>query len=154
MATLFPDATIYLNDQASEAHFRKIASQAGMLHVAAHAQADRVDPLYSRILLANEDGKQNFLEAREVLDLDLDGVALVTLSACESGLGRVTDGDEVLGFTSAFLSAGSSGLVVSLWPVADDATPLPMPTLYGEPAKGTDLMRAQIGVASGRERGG
>src|SRR3546814_8381362 len=84
MATLFPDATIYLNDQASEAHFRKIASQAGMLHVAAHAQADRVDPLYSRILLANEDGKQNFLEAREVLDLDLDGVALVTLSACRS----------------------------------------------------------------------
>src|SRR3546814_13542635 len=46
-------------------------------------------------------GKQNFLEAREVLDLDLDGVALVTLSACESGLGRVTDGDEVLGFTRA-----------------------------------------------------
>src|SRR3546814_17266971 len=89
-----------------------------MLHVAAHAQADRVDPLYSRILLANEDGKQNFLEAREVLDLDLDGVALVTLSACESGLGRVTDGDEVLGFTRAFLSAGSAGLVVWLWPVA------------------------------------
>src|SRR3546814_2152057 len=91
-----------------------------MLHVAAHAQADRVDPLYTRILLANEDGKQNFLEAREVLDLDLDGVALVTLSACESGLGRVTDGDEVLGFTRAFLSAGSSGLVVSLWPVRSE----------------------------------
>src|SRR3546814_8121053 len=142
LATLFPDATVYLNDQASEARFRKVAAQAGLLHVAAHAQADRVDPLYSRILLASEDGKQNFLEAREVLDLDLDGVALVTLSACESGLGRVTDGDEVLGFTRAFLSAGSSGLVVSLWPVADDAPALLMTTLYGELAKGTDLMRA------------
>src|SRR3546814_3111102 len=94
LATLFPDATVYLNDQASEARFRKVAAQAGLLHVAAHAQADRVDPLYSRILLASEDGKQNFLEAREVLDLDLDGVALVTPSACESGLGRVTDGEE------------------------------------------------------------
>src|SRR3546814_13747000 len=65
-----------------------------------------------------------------------------TLFRSESGLGRVTDGDEVLGFTRAFLSAGSSGLVVSLWPVADDATALLMTTLYGELAKGTDLMRA------------
>src|SRR3546814_20085406 len=64
LATLFSDATIYLNDQASEAHFRKIASQAGMLHVAAHAQADSADPLYSRILLAHAGGKPNFLEAQ------------------------------------------------------------------------------------------
>lgn len=155
LAALFPEATVYLNAQASESRFRAAAAKAGLLHVAAHAQADRVDPLYSRILLANEDGKQNFLEAREVLDLDLDGVALVTLSACESGLGRVADGDEVLGFPRAFLSAGSSSLVVSLWPVADDATALLMTTLYGELAKGTDLMRAmQIAQLAVLERQG
>lgn len=142
LAELFPGAAVYLDAEASKTRFRKAATQARLLHVAAHAQADRVDPLYSRILLANEDGKQNFLEAHEVLALDLDKVALVTLSACESGLGRVADGDEVLGFPRAFLSAGTSGLVVSLWPVADDATALLMTTLYAELAKGTDLMRA------------
>lgn len=142
LATLFPQAKLYLNAEASKSRFRSVAGDARLLHVAAHAQADTVDPLYSRILLANENGKQNFLEAHEVLGLTLDDVALVTLSACESGLGRVADGDEVLGFPRAFLSAGSSSLIVSLWPVADDAAELLMTTLYGELAKGRDLQSA------------
>src|SRR3546814_6682966 len=58
LATLFPDATVYLNEQAREARFRKVAAQDGLLYVAAHAQAARVEPLYSRIILANEDRKQ------------------------------------------------------------------------------------------------
>lgn len=110
--------------------------------MAAHAQADTVDPLYSRILLANEDGRQSFLEAREILGLDMNHTALVTLSACESGLGRIDQGDEVLGFTRSFLSAGSSSLIASLWPVSDDAAELLMSTLYAELAKGTDIQRA------------
>lgn len=139
---LFPGAKAYLNADASKSRFTLSAADARLLHVAAHAEADRVDPLYSRILLANEGGRQNFLEAHEVLALNLDGVALVTLSACESGLGRVADGDEVLGFSRVFLAAGSSALIASLWPVADDATELLMSTLYGELAKGVDLQRA------------
>ena len=112
------------------------------MHVAAHAEADEVDPLYSRILLANEGGQRSFLEAREVLDMKLPDTALVTLSACESGLGRVASGDEVLGFPRAFLSAGSGSLIASLWPVSDDATELLMSTLYGALAKGQDVQRA------------
>ncbi|MCD9027919.1 CHAT domain-containing protein [Luteimonas sp. BDR2-5] len=142
LAALFPQSTTYLNAAATKSRFRASAGSARLLHVAAHAEADRVDPLYSRILLANENGRQNFLEAHEVLALDLDDVALVTLSACESGLGRVASGDEVLGFSRAFLSAGSSSLILSLWPVADDATEILMTTLYGELARGTDLQTA------------
>ena len=48
----------------------------------------------------------------------------------------------MLGFTRSFLSAGSSALIVSLWPVADDTTEVLMDTLYSELAKGTDLMDA------------
>ena len=72
----------------------------------------------------------------------MQGTALVTLSACESGLGRIAQGDEVLGFTRSFLSAGSSSLIASLWPVSDDATAVLMSTLYGELAKGRDLQKA------------
>ncbi|OOG55684.1 hypothetical protein B0E48_13400 [Rhodanobacter sp. C03] len=150
LAAAFPGTQLFLHDQATKSRFEASAGKTSLIHVAAHAQADTIDPLYSRILLANENGKVDFLEAHEVLGLNLDKVSLVTLSACESGLGRVADGDEVLGFTRSFLSAGSSGLIVSLWPVSDDATKLLMSTLYGELAKGSDvqvaMQRAQLAV--------
>jgi CHAT domain-containing protein len=74
----------------------------------------------------------------------------VTLSACESGLGRIARGDEIQGFTRSFLTAGASGLVASLWPVADDSTELLMTTLYTELAGGAEaidaMRKAQIAV--------
>ncbi len=155
LAALFPNTQLFLNDAATKTRFREAAGNARLLHVAAHAEADRVDPLYSRVLLANENGQRNFLEAHEILGMDLSNVALVTLSACESGLGRVAAGDEVLGFSRAFLSAGSSASILSLWPVADDATEILMTTLYGELAKGTDvqvsMQRAQLALLDREE---
>jgi CHAT domain-containing protein len=142
LAQLFPRNTVYMGPAATKTQFRDVAARSPLMHVAAHAEADAVDPLYSRILLANEGGKQNFLEAHEILGLPMEGTALVTLSACESGLGRIAQGDEVLGFTRSFLSAGSSSLIASLWPVSDDATAVLMGTLYGELAKGRDLQKA------------
>jgi CHAT domain-containing protein len=142
LAQLFPRNTVYMGAAATKTQFRDVAARSPLMHVAAHAEADAVDPLYSRILLANEGGKQNFLEAHEILGLPMDGTALVTLSACESGLGRIAQGDEVLGFTRSFLSAGSSSLIASLWPVSDDATAVLMSTLYGELSKGRDLQKA------------
>lgn len=55
----------------------------------------------------------------------------MTLSACDTGIGRVSRGDEIWGFTRAFLSAGSPALVVSLWPVEDEATARTMEQFYG-----------------------
>jgi CHAT domain-containing protein len=150
LAAAFPGSQLFLHGDATKTRFMASADKTSLIHVAAHAQADTIDPLYSRILLASENGKVNFLEAHEVLGLNLDKVSLVTLSACESGLGRVANGDEVLGFTRSFLAAGASTLIVSLWPVSDDATKLLMSTLYGELAKGTDvqvaMQHAQLAV--------
>jgi len=142
LARLFPQKNVFMGTAATKTQFKDAAARAPLIHVAAHAQADTVDPLYSRILMANEDGRQSFLEAREILGLDMNHTALVTLSACESGLGRIAQGDEVLGFTRSFLSAGSSSLIASLWPVSDDAAELLMSTLYAELAKGNDIQRA------------
>jgi len=142
LAQAFPRNDLYLGAQATKTQFAQAAVRSPIVHVAAHAEADQVDPLYSRILLANEDGKENFLEAHEILELPMQGTALVTLSACESGLGRIAKGDEVLGFPRSFLSAGTSALIASLWPVSDDATAILMTTLYGELAKGSDVQRA------------
>ena len=142
IAQLFPRKNVYMGVAATKTQFRDVASRSPLMHVAAHAEADQVDPLYSRILLANEGGRQNFLEAHEIIGMSMQGGALVTLSACESGLGKIAQGDEVLGFTRSFLSAGASSLIASLWPVSDDATAVLMGTLYTELSKGRDIQRA------------
>jgi CHAT domain-containing protein len=142
IARVLPRHHLYLGAAATKTQFGQAVADAPIVHVAAHAQADEIDPLYSRILLANENGQQNFLEAHEIIGLPLQHTALVTLSACESGLGRVVGGDEVLGFPRSFLSAGTAALITSLWPVSDDATALLMSTLYRELARGRDLQHA------------
>jgi CHAT domain-containing protein len=142
IAVNFTDPTVYLRNQATKSRFLEQSGSLPIVHVAAHAQADTVDPLYSRILLASDTGQKDFLEAHEVLDLHLEHASLITLSACESGLGRIADGDEALGFTRSFLAAGTSSLIASLWPVSDDSANLLMSTLYARLRAGDDLQLA------------
>lgn len=146
----FVDPTVFLGRSASKRRFRELASTARVLHIAAHAVVDEIDPLLSRILLAPGDGDTGALEAREVYELDFSGVSLVALSACETGLGRVARGDEILGFTRSFFTAGAAGLLVSLWEVADDSTALLMTTFYRELAAGSEaidaMQRAQVSL--------
>lgn len=142
IAALFPENAVYLESAASTRQFRQSAGQGSVLHLAAHAQVDLVDPLESRILLAPEERDTGFLNARDVYGVNLRHTALVTLSACESGLGRIERGDEIVGFTRSFLSAGASALLVSLWPVSDESTELLMTVLYRELAAGKDAAQA------------
>ncbi|MCC7545146.1 MAG: CHAT domain-containing protein, partial [Aquabacterium sp.] len=133
---------IYVQKDATKVTFKQQANQSAVLHVAAHAEVDEVDPLFSRILLANDGQDRGLLEAREVYQLNMSGVSLVTLSACESGLGKVVKGDEIIGFTRSFLSAGAGSMVASLWPVADESTEALMTRMYQTMGEGTDLMDA------------
>jgi CHAT domain-containing protein len=73
------------------------------------------------------DGKLTASEVLEDWRLDAE---LVTLSACESGLGRHGGGDGLLGFAQAFLLAGSRSVCLSLWKVDDTATALLMDRFY------------------------
>jgi CHAT domain-containing protein len=142
LARQFPRARLYFKDEANKTRFTADAPKARLVHVAAHAMADILDPLHSKVLLADENGQPNYLEARDVMGMNLGGVAMVALSACESGLGRVENGDEVLGFTRSFLSAGTSTLLASLWPVSDSATEQLMTTLYTGLAQGEEVQDA------------
>ncbi|WP_374248905.1 CHAT domain-containing protein [Thermomonas sp.] len=142
LAQQFPGATLFFREQANKDNFLRDAPNARLVHIAAHAMADTLDPLHSKVLLADENGQPNYLEAKDVLSMRLGNVAMVALSACESGLGRVENGDEVLGFTRSFLSAGTSTLLASLWPVSDAATEKLMTTLYGDLAKGEEVQDA------------
>jgi CHAT domain-containing protein len=142
ISALFAGASVFTRADATRSRFTASARSAGVLHVAAHAEVDPVDAMSSRILMASSLQDPGLLEARDVFGLDLSGVRLVTLSACESALGQVARGDEILGFTRSFFAAGAHTLVASLWPVADDATQQLMVRLYRDLAAGADAMSA------------
>jgi CHAT domain-containing protein len=67
---------------------------------------------------------------------------LVVLSACDTGLGRMFDGEGVVGLSRAFLCAGASAVCVSLWRVADVSTPELMRVFYEQVLAGTSKRRA------------
>lgn len=157
ISALFPRKEVYFKSEATKERFKATARSAGVLHVAAHAEVDDVDAMFSRILFASQGDDSGLLEAREIYGLDMSGVGLVTLSACESGLGRIARGDEIMGFTRSFLSAGTDTVIASLWPVADDATQILMTRLYQEATTGADVMSAlrtaQLEVMKNRRYG-
>jgi TPR repeat protein len=72
------------------------------------------------------------LTAEEVASLNLDGTWLVTLSACETGVGEARSGEGVFGLRRAFMIAGAENLLMTLWPVADDTTASIMADFYKE----------------------
>ena len=99
------------------------------------------------------------LTATEVAELDLSGVELVALSACETGLGESAGGEGVLGLQRAFQEAGVGGVVASLWSVDDAATRALMERFYQNlwqerMGKLAALREAQLWMLRGRPAGG
>jgi CHAT domain-containing protein len=90
--------------------------------------------LLSGLVLAGanepQTGDTGYLTAEEVGTLDLRGVELAVLSACETGLGNVAGGEGLLGLQRAFQAAGARTVVASLWKVPDQATRLLMERFY------------------------
>jgi CHAT domain-containing protein/tetratricopeptide (TPR) repeat protein len=115
-----------------------------LLHLSTHATADEANPERSRILFSPESlgGGPNYLFLREVYDLDLRGVDLTTLSACDTERGKVIRGEGLQGFSRALLSAGSRATVTTLWRVADRPTTELMKQLYFELGRGTPKAEA------------
>jgi len=117
--------------QATETAIKQQLPTARLIHLATHGLLDDIGGagIPGALALAPAPGEDGLLTASEILNLSLPHAELVVLSACDTGLGRVT-GDGVIGLSRSFIAAGTPSIIVSLWAVPDDATALLMTTFY------------------------
>jgi CHAT domain-containing protein/tetratricopeptide (TPR) repeat protein len=156
---LFSQAELLLGSEASEPNLDRLAAAGRLrdfrfLHFATHGVLDETAALRSALILAQDklpDPLEQVLAGQEVYDgrltaeqmlrgwqLDAD---LVTLSACQTGLGRYSGGEGYVGFSQALFLSGARSLVLSWWKVDDTATALLMTRFY------ENLLGSRAGVA-------
>ncbi|HEU4509644.1 MAG TPA: CHAT domain-containing protein [Pyrinomonadaceae bacterium] len=123
---IFPKVMRCLDDAATVEVFQENANNFDVLHLACHAQFRSDNPLFSSLSLSN-----GWFTARDAYALKLN-CGLVTLSACETGMNAVAPGDEIMGLTRGFFSAGSPTVMMSLWTIDDEATTELMVEFYRE----------------------
>lgn len=138
--TLLPQSSLLVREKATKAALQQVSAPS-ILHIATHgffledatAKSDKnavqiQDPLLrSGLILAGfnqhrNDGDNGVLTAKEAAGLNLWGTKLVVLSACDTGVGEVKNGEGVYGLRRALMLAGAQTQVMSLWPVDDVAT--------------------------------
>jgi CHAT domain-containing protein/Tfp pilus assembly protein PilF len=125
----------------------KALSSYSFLHFATHGVVNETHPELSEIFLNGdktnkEDGN---LYSGEIFNLNIKA-SLVTLSACQTGLGRVTKGEGIIGLSRALLYAGAQNIIVSLWTVSDESTSKLMVDFY------TDVLNKNSSQFSGSLR--
>ncbi|MFL6234997.1 MAG: CHAT domain-containing protein [Thermoanaerobaculia bacterium] len=151
IAGLFPPSAsvLYLGREATKKNVEQnpLLQSTPRIHFALHGTVNEVRPELSGLELS--DGR---LRVSEIFNLKMNA-DLLTLSACETALGKEVNGEGVIGLTRAFLYAGARTIVVSLWPVAERSTPDFMYNMYRNLAadKAEALRRAKLAMISSRE---
>ena len=135
---------VYLDNQADEETLKKEAlKDYRYVHFATHGFANRNAPGLSGLVLAQDStsSEDDVLFLQEIYNLELNA-DLVTLSACESGTGKLAKGEGLLSLSRGFLYAGAKNLLVSLWEAPDRLTCELMLAFYEEMLNGKSKAEA------------
>ncbi|MDD8019429.1 MAG: CHAT domain-containing protein, partial [Bacteroidota bacterium] len=123
----------FLFTDATETNFKKYCKSYDIVHVATHGFINEKNPKFSAILFsqpqsptADDDG---ILYVDETFTLDLKA-QLVVLSSCESGVGKLVQGEGMIALTRGLFYAGAKNIMFSLWKVSDKQTYLLMDEFY------------------------
>lgn len=126
-------ARLIQDQEANIEHFKQIAREYSILHIATHAQADDQSNASERAFLAFQPNdsfpENNYLYFNELPLLDLDA-DLVVLSACETGIGTLHQGEGIASLARGFTQAGARSIVTTLWSVNDAQTSKLMTVFY------------------------
>lgn len=116
------EPTVLLNQRASEGVIKEDKLyDYKYLHFATHGLVNESKPELSRVFLSLSEGEDGSLYSGEIYNLKINA-DLVTLSACETGLGKLAKGEGIVGLSRSLMYAGAHNLIVSLWQVADAST--------------------------------
>jgi CHAT domain-containing protein/Tfp pilus assembly protein PilF len=155
IAKLYPEQiSKYLGEEATEERAKSIGKDVRYIHFAVHGLLDERFPLNSALAFTIPEnpveGQDNgLLQAWKVFERVRIDADLVTLSACDTALGKEMGGEGLVGLTRAFEYAGAHSVLASLWSVSDESTAALMKGFYGylKAGKSKDeaLRAAQIG---------
>ena len=167
LAATVPNTDKHIDQAFSLKNLKPLFSEYNVLHFATHAVFFPGRPEYSFILFG--DGEQASLNS--ISDWSLNGVDLVVLSACDSGLGidsslsnptpkktKLGSGSEILGLGYQFQHSGAKATIASLWAVDDGGTQSLMSAFYkllaqGNITKAEALRQAQVQLITGKVHG-
>jgi CHAT domain-containing protein len=131
---------LLLEDKATEAGFKaQPLSEFQVIHLAVHGLANAEFPDRAALVLGSSgaSGDDGLLQVREIRDLSLRA-ELVTLSACDTGTGKLLGQEGIASLERAFLLAGAKSVIASLWPADDTFTIGLMKRMYQHLAEGAD----------------
>lgn len=159
LAALYGSRAMLWTGAAATEERAKRSGGARYLHFALHALLDPRSPLDSALTFSEpreKDADNGLLQAWEIFEGARFEVDLVTLSACETGLGKDAAGEGLIGLTRAFQYAGARSILASLWSVQDRSTAFLMERFYTRlragQTKDVALQGAQRDLLSGSRR--
>ena len=123
------NSDVFLRKEAMEKHLKDKVSGYHLVHLACHGILDPVLPLNSSLKLVPGGGEDGDLQVHEIYGLKLQS-SLVVMSACQTALGKLTGGDEMVGLTRAFFYGGTPLIFSTLWSVSDVSTARLMQSFY------------------------
>ena len=140
IATYF-NTTIFSKNQASIHNFKKEVENYNILHFASHASANDEFPDYSYLAFSDTSSEKNLLYVKDLYNYKINA-DLVTLSACQTGIGKLQKGEGMLSLARAFNYAGTSAIVTTLWKIDDQNTAIIMSAFYENLSKGLNKKEA------------
>ncbi len=132
--SLFPRSDVFVGREVTQENISRSMKQADIVHFACHGVFNPLDPLHSGLVMASGDATGRatsfhsirkdelvLLTVTDIMGMDCSPY-LVMLSACDTGLSRISGGDELIGLQRGFFTAGAPSLITTLWPIADEPT--------------------------------
>lgn len=135
---------VFTGKNANKENFILNSPKKDILHLACHAEFNNIIPELSKLYLYPSDRDNGELTAAEIFNLQLKKNCVVVLSACNTGVSSITKSDELIGLTRAFMFAGASSIVATLWVVDDSSTRLFMVEFYRSLLSGMRKSKAII----------
>jgi CHAT domain-containing protein len=125
LKSLYSDKNVTLleNDEASKTiFFSDSIKKFNIIQLATHGVVDPDQPELSCIYTFGKTAEEATLYTGDLYNINLEDVRLITLSACQTGQGKITKGEGLIGLSRALLYAGADQIIVSYWKVSDEAT--------------------------------